>query len=84
MSNYDNTNRASLFKNKKKTQDNHPDYTGQLDCEGVEYWMSAWIKKSKAGETFMSISIQPKDDSKPKVVQKKPQTLDDMDSDCPF
>ena len=33
---YDNTNRAVLFKNETKKTDNHPDYSGSLNFEGVE------------------------------------------------
>lgn len=30
MSNYDNTNRGGLWKNKNKKSDNHPDFTGKI------------------------------------------------------
>lgn len=56
---YDNTNSGALFKNDRKETDNHPDYTGKLNVEGADYWMSAWIKtSSKDGRKFMSISIK--------------------------
>lgn len=54
---------GALFKNKRKTADKHPDYTGQARVDGVDYWLSAWIKRPKGGgEQFMSISIKPKDE----------------------
>jgi hypothetical protein len=28
---------------------------------GAEFWISAWLKTSKKGERYLSISIQPKD-----------------------
>lgn len=62
MPEYDNSNRGALFKNKKKQTDRHPDYNGTLTVGGSEeFWMSGWIKTSKSGETYMSISIQPKE-----------------------
>jgi uncharacterized protein (DUF736 family) len=70
MSDYDNTNSGALFKNERKETEKHPDYTGQLNVNGVDHWVSAWIKKSKTGKTFMSLSIKPKDleASKPALV----------------
>ena len=60
---YDNRGTGALFRNKRKTSDKHPAYTGTFtDAEGREYWLSAWLKKSKAGETFMSLSVRPKDE----------------------
>jgi hypothetical protein len=61
MQEFDNTNRGALFKNDRKTKDSQPDYKGQLDVEGEEYWVAAWIKEGRNGK-FMSISIQPKEE----------------------
>ena len=59
---YDDTNRGSLFRNKKKNSDRHPDYTGTLNVGGVEFWISAWSKFSpKLGENLLSISVTPKE-----------------------
>ena len=57
---YDNTNRGVLFKNNKKELPNHADYTGNVNVDGHEYWLNAWIKDSKAGTKFMSLSVRPK------------------------
>lgn len=57
---YDNTNRGALFPNDRKTKDNQPDYKGQLDVDGVEYWVSGWVKDTQRGE-IVSLSIEPKD-----------------------
>ena len=53
---YDNTNSGALFKNKDKTNDNQPDYKGKLNVAGDDYWLSAWIKKSKDGKPYMSVA----------------------------
>ena len=65
MSDYDNTNSGALFKNKDKTAEkpNWPDYNGNIDVEGKQYWIRAWIKKSKGGQTFMSLALEPKEES---------------------
>jgi len=62
MTQYDNTNRGSLFKNEKKTEDKHPDLGGTLNVDGTDYWISGWTKVSKGGQKFISLSIRPKQD----------------------
>lgn len=54
---YDNTNRGALFKNDKKTGDSQPDYKGNLNVDGKEFYISAWLKTSGAGKKYMSLSV---------------------------
>lgn len=62
---YDNNNTGTLNKNDRKELPNHPDYKGQITVEGVEYWVSGWVKTAQkgknAGKSFLSLSLQPKD-----------------------
>ena len=62
--NFDNTNRGVLFPNDKKGNEKRPDFTGDLNVDGVEYRLSAWKKASKQGNNFLSISIQLKEGQK--------------------
>lgn len=49
---------GSLFKNKRKESDRHPDYNGSITINGVEHWLSAWIKQPKGGgDKYMSLSL---------------------------
>lgn len=49
----------SLFKNTRKSADNHPDYTGNgMDLEGNKIDVAAWLKKSAKG-SFMSCTLKP-------------------------
>jgi single-stranded DNA-binding protein len=62
MTDFDKTNRGALFKNNRKEQgDKKPEYTGSLNVGGVEYFLDAWLNKSKAGENYMSVSVKRKD-----------------------
>ena len=69
MAEYDNTNSGAIFVNNKKTADNHPDRNGTLNVEGVEYWISGWLKKSKNGDPFMSLSVKRKEQAAPAARQ---------------
>lgn len=55
-------NSGSLFVNDKKKSPNHPDRTGSALIDGVEYYVSGWIKKDKNGTPFMSMAFKPKDE----------------------
>lgn len=57
---FDPTNRGSLFKNDKKTEDKHPDLNGSINIDGVDYWISGWSKVSKGGQKFISLSVRQK------------------------
>lgn len=63
---YDNTNSGILTRNDKQGNENRPDYRGSINVDGVEYWLSAWIKEGRdgtklAGQKYMSLSVQPKE-----------------------
>jgi uncharacterized protein (DUF736 family) len=86
MSDYDDTNRGALFKNDKKATDKHPDYKGSLNVEGVEFYVSAWIKTSKAGSKYMSLAVTAKDASaaqKP-AAQNPAAPAEAFDEEIPF
>lgn len=62
---YDNRNTGMLARNDRKEQPNHPDYRGTINVDGVEYWLSGWLKEGKAGgkmegRKFFSLSVEPK------------------------
>lgn len=75
MTEYDNNLSGALFKNNRKREGKtDPDYQGQAEVGGVEYWLSAWINTSKKdGSKFMSLKFNPKE-----------TTPADFDDDIPF
>lgn len=60
MTEYDNTNRGALFKNDRRERDSHPEYNGSINIDGVEYWLSAWVKDGRKGK-FFSLSVKAKE-----------------------
>ena len=49
---------GGVFRNKNKTQDIQPGYTGKVMLPNGELrFMSIWVKKTKAGEPWLSISV---------------------------
>ena len=88
MTQYDNTNRGALFKNNRKAADTHADYTGTLNINGVDHWISAWVKEGKQGK-FFSLSIKPKDGTAARpeavVAEVRKHFADaSLDDDVPF
>lgn len=92
---YDNTNKGILFVNDRKKTERHPDFTGTININGVEHFLSGWKKMSKTGKPLLSLSIgkakdvQPQQQAQPQQqVQQQPaqQQQDDMVNvtDIPF
>jgi uncharacterized protein (DUF736 family) len=83
---YDNTNRGVLFRNDKKESEKHPDFTGSIDVGGVDHYLSGWIKESKQGKKFFSLSVKAKDAVAKPAIQQARQAIDDDfgDMSIPF
>ena len=75
-------NSGVLFKNDKKESGNQPDYKGNITVNGVEYWLSAWIKEGKSGK-FMGLAVSPKE-TQSQPVKQASKRVEDMDDDIPF
>jgi hypothetical protein len=86
-------NSGALFKNDRKEKETHPDYKGDINIGGVNYWLSAWVKEGKSGK-FFSLSVNVKEspglskqmDEKPKHRAAVQQPIDDGfgDLEIPF
>lgn len=83
---YDNTNRGAIWKNRDKTEDKHPDFKGQLNVDGVDFWVSAWKRKEgdAANKPALSFSIKIKEE-KQEAAKPEPAKRDvDLDDEIPF
>ncbi len=80
---YDNTNRGTMGRNKRRESDKHPEFTGSINVDGKNYWINAWVQENKAdGSKFFSLSVKPKEGGHeaPAPVQKQAP----LDDSIPF
>lgn len=97
MNKFDTTNSGILSRNDRREKDTHPEYTGQINVDGVDYWLNGWVKERKDGSgKFFSLSVRPKDAQRvpaPRPPAQRPAPapaprassgFDDMDDDLPF
>jgi hypothetical protein len=86
---------GSLFINDRKDKDTHPDRTGTALIDGVEYWVSGWVKKKQDGTPWMSLAFKRKEAKRgAPPPSPRPQRRDDpissgrpnadMDDEIPF
>lgn len=80
---FDNNLRGVLFK-KAKEKDSQPDYSGECEIAGVEYWISSWINKSKDQRMFLSLKFKAKDRVADGVKNSPPKRQDDFNDEIPF
>lgn len=73
MTQFDNTNSGALFNNTRKETQNHPDFNGTINVEGVDYWISGWKKKDRNDNTYMSLSVRPKEQRQEPQSRPAPQ-----------
>lgn len=86
---YDNTNTGILARNERKETDKHPDFTGSLNVDGVDYWLSAWVNEGKPGgkmegKKYFSIKVNRKDAPRSAAKPATRTYKDDLDDDIPF
>lgn len=92
---YDNEMRGAAFKNKRKKKgDSRPHYTGSIQIDGEEYWVSVWLQEisqgEREGETMLSMAFNEKDEEGGGSRKRKPSRQkeddpgDDFDDEIPF
>ena len=78
MEKFDNS--GVLFKAKEMKNDRIPQYTGNIMVNGVEYWLSGWVKESKNGQKFFGLAVSPKDSQQaPKKAASKGVEIEDQE-----
>ena len=86
MSNYDNNNRGSIWKNEDRKSDSHPQFKGSAEVNGVEYWVSGWLRKAGANPKApaMSFSFTAKEQQSATKPTPSPSIGNDDLEDIPF
>lgn len=51
---------GTFRRNERKEKDTHPDFTGTVRVNGVDYWLSGWTKENERGK-YMSLSLKAKE-----------------------
>ena len=74
-------NSGVLFVNDKKENERAPQYKGNINVDGKDYWLSAWIKEGKSGK-FMGLAVAPKEPMK--TSERSKSTDFDKGEDFPF
>lgn len=81
---------GSLFVNDRKRKDTHPDMQGKVMVNGEVRWVSAWKRKTKSGDDWISFAVgdvvgqSQHDQAKANGYQPQGKGLGDLDSDIPF
>lgn len=84
MAEFNNENTGALFVNKKKETEKHPDRTGTINVDGVDYWLSGWLKKAKDGSQYLSLAVKLKEQKNSAPEKKHSAPKDDFPDDLPF
>ena len=89
MSNqYDNHNRGAIWRNDNRQSDKHPHFSGSINIDGKDFWLSGWKRADDASDRapLVSFSVRPKDDNPSQNYQQSaPQKAqDDFSDDIPF
>ena len=63
---YDNTNKGALFVNDRQREGKQdPDFNGEINIGGTEYYISGWKKETKNGKRLISLSVKAKSSGNP-------------------
>ena len=84
---FDDTNRGSIWKREARETDeegkNYPDFTGSLNVDGRNFYVSAWRRKEGASPKAPALSFQVKPKDMVPTPSKK-TVREEMDDDIPY
>ena len=74
---------GSLWPNKKREKDTHPNVTGSVLIDGKTYYLSGWTKQTNDGVKWISLSVKAAEEKKPES-KAAVKEFDGMEGDIPF
>jgi hypothetical protein len=75
-------NTGAVFVNDRKEQDAHPDRTGTARIGGVDYFVNGWLRKSKSGQPYLSLSFKQKNEATSSTGTSRKSDM--VDDEIPF
>lgn len=84
---FDNSNKGALWRNKDKRTDQHPDFTGIINVDGQDYYLSGWSRPPGANPKAPTLTLRiarkhDKQQRQQQAVNYYPNTT--FDDDLPF
>ena len=80
---YDNTNRGQIWKNERREKDTHAHYRGDINIDGVNYWLDAWkVSSDHANAPVLRFRVRKKGERKASEARQAVQ--EGFDKDIPF
>lgn len=70
-------NTGTIFKNKYKKDEKHPDYKGMIKLDGEDKGIALWLRQSKNGTNYMFAKVSELQKKAPE--QEKIEDFDDKD-----
>lgn len=79
-------NRGALFENERKRNNDDADRTGSALIDGRDYWVNGWVKRSKDGKRYLSLSFRLKEQRRDntRTSRQTPSYQEEMDDEIPF
>ncbi len=79
----DTVGKGTLFRNRDKVEgSNQPDHTGKLTFQGKDFRLAAWVRPTKDGGRYFSISVS--DPNLRQAQRNEMEPRDDIDDDVPY
>jgi len=72
-------NSGILKKNDDRKSESHPHYRGEINIEGRNFWLSAWVKTGQGGNKFLSLAVKPREPRQEGQQPSRPRAMDDPD-----
>ena len=76
-------NSGSAFKNNRKTQDTHPDMTGEIMVDNKLYWLNIKVRQDRNGNDWFSVWVSEKKPRENNAEPAKPNQTP-IDDAIPF
>lgn len=71
-------NTISIFKNEDKKSEKSPDYSGNLEINGVKFRVALWVKQAKNGKAYLGGMVNVDEAKTPTTEVAKKEVVSDL------